>query len=175
MQTGRMTIGVELFADHFFVEARIERAEPGEISFLLNADLALEGAASGGAAVELADEGPVRREFQPPLRAWRAPGERTELTLRYSGGAAVDVEKHGWNNGICAEMACLNFYSAYVPQELPFALAQDPRPAPRRALAWSRAATTRRGTSGPTAARALIPSTSSPTAGRRCKSCRGRT
>ena len=122
MQTGRMTIGVELFADHFFVEARIERAEPGEISFLLNADLALEGAASGGAAVELADEGPVRREFQPPLRAWRAPGERTELTLRYSGGAAVDVEKHGWNNGICAEMACLNFYSAYV------------RPAPRRAL-----------------------------------------
>ena len=77
MQTGRMTIGVELFADHFFVEARIERAEPGEISFLLNADLALEGAASGG--------------------------------------AAVDVEKHGWNNGICAEMACLNFYSAYVP------------------------------------------------------------
>ncbi len=46
MQTGRMTIGVELFADHFFVEARIERAEPGEISFLLNADLALEGAAS---------------------------------------------------------------------------------------------------------------------------------
>ena len=112
MQTGRMTIGVELFADHFFVEARIERAEPGEISFLLNADLALEG----GAAAGLVDEGPVRREFQPPLRAWRAPGERTELTLRYSGGAAVDVEKHGWNNGICAEMACLNFYSAYVPQ-----------------------------------------------------------
>ena len=121
MQTGRMTIGVELFADHFFVEARIERAEPGEISFLLNADLALEG----GAAAGLVDEGPVRREFQPPLRAWRAPGERTELTLRYSGSAAVDVEKHGWNNGICAEMACLNFYSAYVPQELPFALARD--------------------------------------------------
>ena len=135
MQTGRMTIGVELFADHFFVEARIERAEPGEISFLLNADLALEGAASGGAAVELADEGPVRREFQPPLRAWRAPGERTELTLRYSGGAAVDVEKHGWNNGICAEMACLNFYSAYVPQELPFALAQD-RLVLRRGAPW---------------------------------------
>ena len=135
MQTGRMTIGVELFADHFFVEARIERADPGEISFLLNADLALEGAASGGAAVELADEGPVRREFQPPLRAWRAPGERTELTLRYSGSAAVDVEKHGWNNGICAEMACLNFYSAYVPQELPFALAQD-RLVLRRGAPW---------------------------------------
>lgn len=97
MQTGRMTIGVELFADHFFVEARIERAEPGEISFLLNADLALEGAASGG--------------------------------------AAVDVEKHGWNNGICAEMACLNFYSAYVPQELPFALAQD-RLVLRRGAPW---------------------------------------
>ena len=49
MQKGRMTIGVELFADHFFVEARIERAEPGEISFLLNADLALEGGAAAGA------------------------------------------------------------------------------------------------------------------------------
>ena len=136
MQTGRMTIGVELFADHFFVEARIERAEPGEISFLLNADLALEGAASGGAAAGLVDEGPVRREFQPPLRAWRAPGERTELTLRYSGCVAFDRKKGiNWNNGISEEMACLNFYSAYVPQELPFALAQD-RLVLRRGAPW---------------------------------------
>ncbi len=90
MQTGRMTIGVELFADHFFVEARIERAEPGEISFLLNADLALEGAASGGAAVELADEGPVRREFQPPLRAL-VPGQGP---LR-RGAGRVDLRRRG--------------------------------------------------------------------------------
>ena len=92
MQTGRMTAIVELFADSFSIEARIERDAPGEISFLLNADLAIEGASSGGAAVDLADEGPARREFQPPLRAFRAPGKRTELTLRYSGSAAVDVE-----------------------------------------------------------------------------------
>lgn len=114
---------------------------------------------------------PVRREFQPPLRAWRAPGERTELTLRYSGSAAVDVEKHGWNNGICAEMACLNFYSAYVPQELPFALAQD-RLVLRRGAPWlvvKGRYDAAPGPSGPTAARALIPSTSSPTAGRRCQ------
>ena len=136
MQTGRMTAIVELFADSFSIEARIERDAPGEISFLLNADLAIEGASSGGAAVDLADEGPARREFQPPLRAFRAPGQRTELTLRYGGRIAFDREKGlNWNNGISREMACLNFYSAYVPQELPFLLTQD-RLVLRRGAPW---------------------------------------
>ena len=85
MQTGSLTIELELRGDCFSAVARIERDEPGEIAFLLNADCVNEGATCGGAAVALVDEGPAERGFRPHLRAWRVPGERSELTLRYRG------------------------------------------------------------------------------------------
>lgn len=175
MQKGRMTIGVELFADHFFGRgAHRAGRNRGRSPFCSTRTLR----SKGGAAAGLVDEGTGSGREVPAAaaRLARAGGaDRAHAALqRQRGRRRRKARLEQWHlRGDGLPELLLGLCSA----ELPFALGAGPtRPgAAARPGSWSRAATTRRGTSGPTAARALIPSTSSPTAGRRCKSCRGRT